>query len=131
MNYSLMTMYFRIMEIVVEFLDIINCITMMMFDLSRRMKVIFKLFIIFISVAGKTIKFLFKQFLRKVIRIFRKKNVRLLDRELVYFFCILNIRVFFSCIKIYNLLIVRMENSQEFSKFLVQELKIKISSCLL
>lgn len=129
MNYSLMTMYFRIMEIVVEFLDIINCITMMMFDLSRRMKVIFKLFIIFISVAGKTIKFLFKQFLRKVIRIFRKKNVRLLD--LVYFFCILNIRVFFSCIKIYNLLIVRMENSQEFSKFLVQELKIKISSCLL
>lgn len=129
MNYSLMTMYFRIMEIVVEFLDIINCITMMMFDLSRRMKVIFKLFIIFISVAGKTIKFLFKQFLRKVIRIFRKKNVRLLD--LVYFFCILNIRVFFSCIKIYNLLIVRMENSQEFSKFLVQELKIKIGSCLL
>lgn len=129
MNYSLMTMYFRIMEIVVEFLDIINCITMMMFDLSRRMKVIFKLFIIFISVAGKTIKFLFKQFLRKVIRIFRKKNVRLLD--LVYFFCILNIRVFFSCIKIYNLLIVRMENSQEFSKFLVQELKIKIGFCLL
>lgn len=129
MNYSLMTMYFRIMEIVVEFLDIINCITMMMFDLSRRMKVIFKLFIIFISVAGKTIKFLFKQFLRKVIRIFRKKNVRLLD--LVYFFCILNIRVFFSCIKIYNLLIVRMENSQEFSKLLVQELKIKIGFCLL